>query len=113
MATRARTTWLVAGVAVIGLALIAALFLAPKLLERGGEDEETISHRLQPRNNGRHETQPRSTGEYWTEERIREAEPAGPHVVSPVPYGKLGAGAGIFIVAGTTIVWLLRRRRRD
>ncbi|SDK00262.1 hypothetical protein SAMN04487820_103367 [Actinopolyspora mzabensis] len=112
MTTPARTTWLVTGVAVVGLALIAALFLVPKLVVSGEEDGETISHRLRSQHNEGHDTRPRSTDEYWTEKRIREAEPAGPVAVSPVPYRELAAGAGILIVVGTTIVWLLRRQRR-
>ncbi|SFT94248.1 hypothetical protein SAMN04487904_11470 [Actinopolyspora lacussalsi subsp. righensis] len=110
MRTRARTTWLVTGIAVVAVALIAALFTVPKLLSSDEESGETISHRVQPRHtehNSEH-----TTSEYWTEERMREAEPAGPVAISPVPYSELAASAGILIVAGTTLVWLLRRQRR-
>ncbi|GAB3554239.1 hypothetical protein J2S53_000821 [Actinopolyspora lacussalsi] len=106
MRTRARTTWLVTGIAVVAVALIVALFTVPKLLSSDEESRETISHRVQPRHTEH------TTSEYWTEERMREAEPAGPVAISPVPYSKLAASAGILIVAGTALVWLLRRQRR-
>ncbi|SFE01269.1 hypothetical protein SAMN04487819_106247 [Actinopolyspora alba] len=110
MRARARTTWLVTGVAVVGVALIVALFTVPEFLASGDENRETISHRVQPRHTERNSEH--TTSEYWTEERMREAEPAGPVAISPVPYGELAVSAGILVVVGTTIVWLLRRQRR-
>ncbi|ASU80047.1 hypothetical protein CDG81_19285 [Actinopolyspora erythraea] len=113
MSTRTRTTWLVTGVGVVGVALLAALLVVPRLIGSDAEQGRTIAHRTQPQRTESHVVQPsRHTDEYWTEKRMREAEPAGPVAISPVPYGELAASAGILLVAGGTIVWLLRRQRR-
>ncbi|SDP14648.1 hypothetical protein SAMN04487905_102161 [Actinopolyspora xinjiangensis] len=113
MTTRTRTTWLVTGVAVVGVTLIAALFAVPKLVGSVTEKRKTIARGTQPQLTRSHVVQPsRHTDEYWTEKRMREAEPAGPVAISPVPYGELAASAGILVLAGGTIVWLLWRQRQ-